>query len=304
MAAGVTEALKTVSSGFKLVYIGLLLTVLAFVIGIVGVMIIAGGAAGGNVGGAVQMAFGLVILVSGLAITGKIIGLIGRFKCMAIPEQAGGARQMIVISVAMEVVSLILSVVLMISDLTDGFLGADARVVINAGSLILTLISAVLFLLFCRSAGEYVRRPDLAATAMSVLWLWVTVILVYLAAVAIAILGGAAAVRGGGANAAGGGVCVAGILMIAAFVIGIVALIRYANLLTGLATATLKYSRDAAYGFDDDDYDDGSARGRGRDDYDDEEDRPRKKRRPADEEEDDRPRRKKRRDEDDDDWDR
>jgi hypothetical protein len=297
-----TEALKTVSSGFRLVYIGLLLLVLAIVILIVGMVVVAGGAAGGNFGGAVQMGLGVLLLFGGLALTGKIIGLIGRFKCMAIPEKAGGARQMIVLSVAMEVVSLLITVVILVSDLTGGFLDETPRTVLNAGSLILWLVSTVLFLLFTRAAAEFVRRPDLAATAMSVLWLWVLTIVLYVAGIAVMLLGGAAAARGGGANAAGAGGCAGAILMLAVLVVGLVALIRYANLLTGMANATLKYAREGAYGFDDDDFDDDRPRSRrGRDDEDEEDDRPRRKRRDRDEEddeEDDRPRRRRRDDDD------
>ncbi|HSQ54604.1 MAG TPA: hypothetical protein VLM40_02580, partial [Gemmata sp.] len=140
-----TDALKTVSSGFRLVYIGLLLVVLAVVIGIVGVMILVGGAAGGgNLRAAGQMVVGLLMLVGGLSLAGKVIGLIGRFKCMAIPEKAGGARQMIVVSVAMEVVSLITTLIVLASDVTSGFLQDQVRTVVNAGGIILSLISTIL----------------------------------------------------------------------------------------------------------------------------------------------------------------
>jgi hypothetical protein len=204
---------------------------------------------------------------------------------MAIPERAGGARPLIVSSVAMEVVSLLITVAVLINDLTKGFLDDQVRTVVNAGSVILSLISAVLFLLFCRSAAEFVRRPDLAAAAMSVLWLWVLTIVIYIVAVAISALGGRPVGRGG----AGGGTCIGGILMIAVLITGIIALIRYANLLTGMADATLKYSRHAVYDFDDeeDDYDRPRRRARDDDYEDDDDDRPRRRRRARDDDDDD-----------------
>lgn len=280
------DALIKVSTGFKLVYYGLMLIVLAVVVALIGGFVLGAGAAGGVRGAAAGFA-GLGLLVGGMAVTGSVVGLIGRFMCLAVPDRAGGAKSKIVVSVALEVVSLLISLANVLDDLGGNFLPAEFKVVGTGGGLVCSIIAAILFLLFARDLALYVRRRRLADDAMSVLRLWVAAVGCYIAGLGIML----ATVWGAGAPAAaaaGGGAvglaCAGGLLSLAGLVIAIIALISYARLLIGMSAAVRKYAATVRYGDDDDD-----------DEDDDEDDRPRKRRRrdddDADDDEDDRGRR-------------
>jgi hypothetical protein len=311
-----SEALRKVSTGFKLVYYGLVLVVLAVIVGIVGLAVLVGaavGGAGGQAGGqaAAGGVIGLMLLVGGLAVIGSIVGLVGRVHCLAIPDEAGSAKPMIVTSVVLEVISLLSSVVNTADNVGGNFIPFQVKTVAGGLGMIFSVVAAILFLLFIRSAAEYVRRPRLADTAMSVLWLWVATIGCYIAGIVVVIVGvaaGAAAGGGAGRGAAGGpgagaagGACVGSLLMLTALVLGLVALVRYARLLTEMSRATLRFA-DRMEEYDeqaDEGNEDDRPRRSRRDEEEDEDDRPRRsRRRDDDEDEDDRPRRSKKRDDD------
>jgi hypothetical protein len=293
------DALIKVSTGFKLVYYGLVLIVLAVVVGMVGAFALgAGAAAGGGGRGAVAAAGGLGLLVGGMAVTGSVVGLIGRFMCLAVPDRAGGAKSKIVVSVALEVVSLLISLANLADDLGGNFLPAEFKMVGSGGGLICSIIAAILFLLFARDLALYIRRSKLADDAMSVLRLWVAAVGCYIAGFGILLVGAWGAGPGAAGGGAAGMACAGGLLALAGLVIAIIALISYARLLIGMSDAVRKYAGKVRYGGDED----------GEDGFDDEDDRPRRRRRRDDDEDedDDRPRRRRRRDEDEDDdrWER
>lgn len=306
-----SEALRKVSTGFKLVYYGLVLIVLAIIVGVVGAAVIVGGAVAGGAGQAGGQAagqaaaggmVGLALVVGGMAIVGGIVGLVGRFHCMAIPDEAGSAKPMIVTSVVLEVIALLSSIVNTADNAGGNFIPAQVKMVTGGLGTIFSIVAAILFLLFIRSAAEFVRRPRLADTAMSVLWLWVGAVGCYIAGIVVAIVGvaaGAAAGNqgGGGAAAAGGGACIGGLLMLAALVIGLVALVKYARLLTEMSKATLRAANQAG-DYDDEEAEEDAPRRRSRRDEeeDDFDDRPRRDRRRDDDDDDDRPQRPKKRD--------
>jgi hypothetical protein len=325
------EALRKVSTGFKLVYYGLIIRILAVVLAIVAAVAlgaaVAGGAAGGGAAGGGAAgggaaggagagfaggAMAIALLFVGMTVIGTIIGLVGRFHCLAIPDEAGSAKPMIVTSVVLEVISLLITLVNAADDLGARFIPAQIKMVMNGLGGIFGLVAAILFLLFIRSAAEYVRRPRLGDKAMSVLWLCVAVVGLFIAAGVVMVAGVAAAgAAGGGAGAGAGaaaGGCLGGILILVAGIVALVALIKYAKLLTEMSAATLRFAdrmgdyedeEDEDEREDEEDEDDRPRRRSRRDEVDeDEDDRPRRKRRDDDEDEDDRPRKKKR----DDDW--
>ncbi|MDB5313144.1 MAG: hypothetical protein JWO38_7346 [Gemmataceae bacterium] len=312
--------LMKVSKGFRLVYIGMLLMILGVVGGIIG-MCVAGGAlaavanqgGGRGVGGAV----GLVAVIAGgmllLILAGSITGLIGRFFCLAVPERAGAAKPIIVISVVMELVALGLGILNSASDFAGLVIPPGAKLGLQGGNVILSLASAVLFLLFTKTVARFVRRRDLADKAMSVLWLWVSTIGCYAVGVVIVVVMGVAAGGVGQGGGAMGGACVGLVLMLAALIIALVALVRYITLLKEMSEATARYARRARHEPEEDDEDedededdeDDRPRGRGRrssrDDEDEDDDRPRGRGRRTsryddEDEDDDRPRRRTRRD--------
>ncbi len=156
-----TEAFKKVSSGFTLVYVGFLLQVVAVVIYVVYVAGIQGGAFG--VGG-LQMFLNMMYLCSGLAGLGQIIGLIGRFRCLAIPPQVG-AKQTIVLSVVMGLVALMLALLAYANLYGSIFLPLDVVLILEPAANVVSLIAILLFLLYTRSVAEFIRRRDLATSA-------------------------------------------------------------------------------------------------------------------------------------------
>ncbi|MBA4064068.1 MAG: hypothetical protein C0501_10220 [Isosphaera sp.] len=282
-----SEALKAVSAGFKLVYIGLILVVLAVVIGIVGGMVVGAGAAGGGGAAAVGAGSGLELAVGGLSLVGIVVGLIGRFKCLAVPTEAGSARPMIVVSVALEVVSLLIALMFLLNEFSP-FLPLQVAAVAGLSRLAMELTASILFLLFTKETALYVRKPALAGTAMSVLWLMVTTLVLFVVSIVIVLGSVFAAAQAGGPRAADGavgGACVGLIVMLVGLVVGLVTLIRYANLLIAMSNATLAFARRGGADYDDDEYDRPRARRRDEDDEDD--DRPRGRRRDREDDEDD-----------------
>jgi hypothetical protein len=214
---------------------------------------------------------------------------------------------MIVTSVVLEVIALISSIVNTADNAGGNFIPAQVKMVTGGLGTIFSVVAAILFLLFIRSAAEYIRKPRLADTAMSVLWLWVATVGCYIAGIVVVVIGlaagaPAAGAAGGGAAGAGaaGGACIGSLLMLAALVLGLVALVRYARLLTEMSRATLRFADRMGDFEDEEDADEEDRpRRRARDEEEEEEDDRRGRARRRDEDdEDDRPRRPKKRDDD------
>ena len=242
-----SEALKQVSSGFRLVYISLLLFALAVVIAIVGYIIVRQMAQGGNLQGAIDLLQLVAIAVVCLQFGSSLFGLVGRIRCMAIPDEAAGAKQLIVISTALATINLLLNLLLLANDVGGDFFSDEVRLVLGIGQIVFWVASIILFLLFTRNTAEFVRRRDLSANSMSVLWLFVGALLFYGVAMGIQLAGG-----GGRRVRADEGACAAGILVLVSLVIGLIALIQGARLLTGMTEATLSYASRVGEEYEDD----------------------------------------------------
>ena len=104
---------------------------------------------------------------------------------------------------------------------------------LQVAGMICSLTSAVLFLLFTRAAAQFVRRNDLADTAMLVLWLWVATIVCYGIAFGV-LLGGIVGV-------------LPLVIMLVALIIAIAALINYINLLKEMCDATAEAADSGGY---------------------------------------------------------
>jgi hypothetical protein len=232
-----TESLKTVSTGYKLVYVGFLLQVLAivitigFVIAVMAGMIPAVGLRG---------FLGVMYSIAGLSLFGHLIGLFGRFKCMALPHEAGsGAKQMIVFSVALELVALLTVGIYIANAFVGRLLPGEVAELLDPAATVMSIIAAALFLLFTKAVATFVRRPDLAADAGSVLSLGVVLVVVFVVHQVL--------VRGGaGARNPG-----AGIGSLAAMIFAIMFVIRYANLLLAMSAATREYATHSVYDYED-----------------------------------------------------
>ncbi|MBX9580015.1 MAG: hypothetical protein K2X87_06865, partial [Gemmataceae bacterium] len=205
------DQLMKVSRGFKLVYIGLVIAVVAVLAGVVGVAVVVGGAAANanNPNAAQGVAGGMLAVVLGvvaLALIGSVVGLVGRFFCLAIPDRAGAAKPMIMTSVGLEVANILISIFSAADDAAGLGLPQVAKFALQGASVIMSLASAILFLLFVRSVAEFVRRRDLGRQAMSVLKLWAATAACYLVGLGVMLVGMAAAgVAPGQPPPAGGG---------------------------------------------------------------------------------------------------
>jgi hypothetical protein len=236
------EAFKTVSSGFKLVYAGFLMQVAAVVIGIVAGLI-------GEVG------TGILYLINGLSVAGQIIALFGAFQCMAAPEKVG-AKQQITISVVTNTIALVFTLILAANTFTgEGFVSLKTAGLIGIAGTVLSLVSIIMFLLYTKMVAIFVRRGDLAGTAQSVLTLVVvlTVVVISMYALTFAILGAAVAGVGGAGRGAAGAAIVILLLGLVALVLLIIFAIRYANLLSSMGEATLRYAKKGGGDIDEDD---------------------------------------------------
>ena len=225
--------LMKVSKGFRLVYVGILLIILGMIGGLLG-MCIAGGVAGAGAGGG---GAGLAVVVAGgmmlCMLLGSILGLVGRFLCLAVPEEAGPARPLIIISVIFELTGLALMFFINAGVVVGRRMAGTVGLELQVAGMICSLTSAVLFLLFTRAAAQFVRRNDLAEAAMLVLWLWVATIVCYGIAFGV-LMGGIVGV-------------LPLVIMLVALVIGVAALIRYVNLLREMSEATEEFAGSGNY---------------------------------------------------------
>jgi hypothetical protein len=242
-----TGAFQKISSGFRLVYIGLLLVVLAVVGGMLLVMFLAGGGPGNAAARADEIQM-VVLGMVGLIVTGNVVGLIGRFQCLAVPQEIGEAKQLIAVSVALEATSMVTSLV-NAADEFNGFLPEGVKLVAAYAPSLMSVLGAILFLLYTRAVADFIRRRDLGVTAMSVLWIWVLVVVMMVAAIGVlfavvgppgARAGAQAGPRAGGG--AGGVACVASLLVLAAGITALVNLARYAGLLIAMSAAAQNFA--------------------------------------------------------------
>ncbi len=271
------DVMKQVGSGFKTVYTGLMLKVLAVVIGIVGALVLVGGAMNGA-GGVLDGFLALLVVVGALSFTGSILELIGRIKCLVIPPSLASAKQLIIATVCLQAIAMILTVLGLLNALAGPFLPLGFAANIERVNTVFWIASEIIFILFIRAVAKGIRRSDLEQQAGTVLTLSIILIALYVVMIALALVAVAGAGAGGmgGVQAAAGGGVIASVLGLAIFVLGIITLILYARLLLAMQVACNKFAYSAAYndGDDlDDDYDDRPRKRRRDDDYDDDDDR-------------------------------
>lgn len=271
------DPMKQVGSGFKTVYTGLMLKVLAVVVGLVGAIVLVGGAlnAGAGAGGVMGGLLVLLVVVGALNFTGAVLELIGRIKCLAIPQSLASAKQLIIATVCLQAIAMIITVVGLLNALAGPFLPLGFAANIERVNTVFWIASEIIFLLFIKAVARGIRRSDLVQKAGTVLTLSIILIALYVVMIVLTIIAVAGAGAGaggmGGVQAAAGGAMIAGVLGLAILVLGIITLILYARLLLAMQVACNKYAYNAAYDDDeeDDDYDDDRPRKRRRDDDDD-----------------------------------
>jgi hypothetical protein len=238
-----------VARGFKLVYIGLLIVVIAivgaFFTAIIAGMAVAGGA---GAGAGLGLVGGIIIGLFLLAFAGNITGLIGRIFCISIPERAGQAKQFIIISIVLEVISMVLAGFSQLGGVAHLNINPILMQVLPLAQVVCVFSSEVFFLLFTKAVAQYIRQSDLADSAMSVLKMFVMSIACYILGILLTVgLGLAGAVGGGGVRGAAGGfmlgACLGVIVMLVGLVIAIIALIRFIVLMKEMNEAVARYAR-------------------------------------------------------------
>jgi MFS family permease len=232
------DQLMKVSRGFKLVFIGMLLVFLALIINFLFTLV--SGMAGG--GGGLQSAIASLTLL--LSLAGNITGLIGRIFCLFTPERAGSAKQLMIISIVLEVTSMALGGILGIAITAKLEINSTLLTVLPLALAVCTFTSGICFLLFTRAMAEFVRSRDLADSAMSVLKLFLTATGCYIVGIVLYV---GLLVAGVGAGAAAGGavigVCLGGLTMLAGLIFAVIGLIRFIALMKEMSEAVARYAR-------------------------------------------------------------
>lgn len=246
--------LMKVSKGLKLVFWGLMVVVIAVVLGVIGVFAAGflGAAAARQGGGAAAVGPGgpmLVVLVGVgvLGFAGNIVGLVGRFFCLAAPPEAQGAKARITLSVIFEVCALLNGLVMNVDNFAR-ILPPVVKSIASGFGILMQIAAVILFLLFIKALAEFIRRRQLADDAAAVLYLVYGVLGCYL--VSLTVLLGSVALGGGfggGGGAPGGGMavaaCLGAVVGLVSLVIALIALIKYARLLTEVSDAVQSYAR-------------------------------------------------------------
>jgi hypothetical protein len=272
------DGLLKVSTGYKLVFWSLIVYIATFIIAVVAFVVLimkviqAVRAAGGG-GGPPPAWFWddfrtILYIALGLYAFGVLLTLLGRIMCLAVPQESGAAKPLITVSVVLEVIAVIASAVIT-ADMGGNAIAQEVKqalAIVSAGA---TVVAIVLFLLFTKSCAEYVRRPDLARRATSVLWLAVLCAMCYGAVIGISAATDRAA-GGGPQQDADPLTCAGACLALVFLVLFVVVVVLYAILLVSMSAATRKFATRSAteddYGDfddedddrdDDDDYDDG-----------------------------------------------
>lgn len=266
------DRLMAVSRGCRLVWVGLAVVVGAAVFGFLGGTII-GAVAGANADPDdppdptpnVRAVPGMLVLLLAeglLRVFGRVVGLVGRLQCRAVPRAAENARGLATASAALEGGAVVLDGCGIVVSATGLAPSPAVSLAIGGTGHLLSLGSLALFLLFGRAFAEYARRPRLGERAGAVLWLAV-------AAAGCVLLGFGLMVGGVAAGgAAPAGVCGGAIFMLAAVGLLVWLVVRVVPLANDLSAAAAKQAD--RYADEDDHEDDG-------DDWDDADDRPRRR---------------------------
>ena len=205
-AFGSPDALKRVATGLNLVYWSIAIILLS-VFG--GIVLVAVGGATGNAFGL----FGSVGLMLAGILLGVIVGLVGRVFCLAVPE-ATEARSMIFGAVICDVLAILIPFAEMLTSVPVWF-----ERIPN----FLSLVSAILFVIFMKRVANFIHKTELAERAQSLITLGLTMfVLAFLMVFAAALVGPAAA-----------------LLVLVVIGVGLFMFLRYVRLLVDLRKAIL-----------------------------------------------------------------
>jgi hypothetical protein len=116
-----------------------------------------------------SMVMGIISFVSPVcSTTGLVLCVIGCIFCVAIPEKARPAKQLIVVSMSMFVVSTGIQGLSSIVEIANLNLGV-IQLMLGAAAGLLMLGAQVTLLLFAKSTAEFLRKNNLAQDATSIL---------------------------------------------------------------------------------------------------------------------------------------
>ncbi len=233
------ESLRQVATGLGLVRLSVIIMFLAFVVYFITAMFLVrglvaqGGAAQAGVArGAVPQQLQLVLVAFGaVVIAAKLLGLFGKYRCITVPEDSN-ARSLAIASFSIDLLTLAIGIV---NRFLDPAIGQYAE----GASGLLEIVSIVLFILFVRNVCMFIERPDLVTRAIGLVVIIGVLFAIVLATVLLPLFmvpggfgaGGRAMIQGIGAI-----VTVLGLAMI---ILGLVALVKYLNLLGDTKAAIL-----------------------------------------------------------------
>lgn len=267
--------LLKVSKGLKLVYWGLVVVIIAGVLGFLG------GQAAGRIGETPLLVVRGIAEVIGFV--GTIIGLVGRYYCLSTPPKARTAKSRITLSFVFAACAAVGSLVSSVG--TFAHLPLLPSLLVGGVGSLLGIAGVIFFLLFAKALAEFIRRKQLADDAEGVLMLVYGILGCHVISlgVSVVIITIATGARDAGGFAIAG--CFGMLFSLAALVLSIMALIKGARLLTELSDAVCVHAKKVR------------KKEREEEEEDEDEDEPEEE----EDEEDDRPRRKRRkRDEDND----
>jgi hypothetical protein len=251
---------------------------------------------------------GVVVIFALLFVAGNITGLVGRFFCLAVPDRAGSAKQLLTISIVLQIAVMACGLLQNLAQVVPGGANPSLTRILWPLEMIFQLSSNLLFLYCCRSIGRFIRRPGLAGDSMSALRYFGIALGCYVVGLVVVVvmvfLGGVGAAAGGRnavVAAAGSGYCIGSGILVVGAIFGLIAVFKFVFLMKEMSDAVGRYARKIrkkkkVEKGDEEVWEEGEEAG--------EDDRPRHKRRPVedeDEEDDDRPRRTRRPVEDEDD---
>lgn len=270
--------LLKVSKGLKLVYWGLVVVIIAGVLGFLG------GQAAGRIGETPLLVVRGIAEVIGFV--GTIIGLVGRYYCLSTPPKARTAKSRITLSFVFAACASVGSLVSSVG--TFAHLPLLPSILVGGVGSLLGIAGVILFLLFAKALAEFIRRGQLADDADDVLklvygLLGCQVIGLGLSVVIVVITAGGWAEAAGGIGVVG---CIAVVVGLAALVLSIMALIKGARLLTELSDAVRVHAKKVRKKEREDEEEDEEDEDEPEEEDEEEDDRPRRKRRKRDEDDD------------------
>lgn len=227
------RAMTNVADGLRFVHLGFLLVAVAAVLKLFTVCCLS------REPGNFELVRGLSVAIALLQLSGSLVGLIGRLLCLSVPAESGAAKPLISISVALELLGAFLEIVLVSDGLGGDFLPPVVRASGGLAALVFSVTSTILFLLFVKSCARYVGRDDLAGKAMSVLWLWVSIVVCLVLAIIFPLVGIG---RGAGRDAELVAIGAWIVLGFTSLVLLVVVLLRYSYVLRALRAACLTFA--------------------------------------------------------------